>query len=197
MDYQKSNFKKILEDDEIIELYWERNERAIGATDVKYGKYLFSIAYNVLSDKMDCEECLNDTYLGTWNSIPPTRPNVFKIFISKIMRNTAIDKFRKKSAAKRIPCELISSYNELDECISAELTHEIMNEMQEIARVLNDYLGLLSDEDAFAFICRYYYSDPVEKIAQMLDTPKRNIYRDLARMRAELKKRFEREGIEI
>ena len=88
-------------DGEIIELYWKREEAAISETDKKYGKYLYRIAYNIVHDELDCEECLNDTYLGTWNRIPPARPNVFQIFLSKIMRNIAVDRFRKNTAKKR------------------------------------------------------------------------------------------------
>lgn len=197
MNTKNEKFNKLLSDEEIIELYWQRNEEAIGATDTKYGKYLFTIAYNIVRDKLDSEECLNDTYLQTWNSIPPERPNAFQVFISKIMRNAAIDKFREKSASKRIPSELLVSYEELDECISSELTPELFAEMEDIARVLNEFLNSLSDDEALAFICRYYYSDPVERIAKMLKTSKSTIYRDLAQMREKLRKRFEKEGIKI
>jgi RNA polymerase sigma-70 factor (ECF subfamily) len=146
---------------------------------------------------MDSEECLNDTYLNTWNSIPPERPNAFQVFISKIIRNAAIDKFRERSASKRIPSELVMSYDELDECISAELTPELRAEMDEIARVLNEFLNSLSNDEALMFICRYYYSDPVERIAKMLKTSKSTVYRDLSQLREQLRARFEKEGIKI
>ena len=90
--------EKTLPDEAIIELYWQRNEQAIAEPARKYGKYLFTIAYNIVHDRLDCEECVNDTYLGTWNRIPPQRPNVFQVFLSRIMRNIAIDKFRKNTA---------------------------------------------------------------------------------------------------
>ena len=83
-DKKINNDTKLLSDEAIIELYWRRDEKAIKETDIKYGKYLYSIAYNIVHDTLDCEECLNDTYLGTWNRIPPARPNAFQIFISKI-----------------------------------------------------------------------------------------------------------------
>lgn len=197
MSTENGKFNKLLSDEEIIELYWQRNEDAIGATDTKYGKYLFTLAYNIVRDKMDSEECLNDTYLNTWNSIPPERPNAFQVFISKIIRNAAIDKFRERSASKRIPSELVMSYDELDECISAELTPELRTEMDEIARVLNEFLNSLSNDEALMFICRYYYSDPVERIAKMLKTSKSTVYRDLSQLREQLRARFEKEGIKI
>ena len=80
-----SNSEKILPDAEIIDLYWNRDEKAIEATDQKYGKYLYTIAYNIIHDKLDCEECVNDTYLGVWNRIPPAKPNKFQVFLAKIM----------------------------------------------------------------------------------------------------------------
>ena len=185
--------KKILPDEEIISLYWNRNESAIDATDVKYGKYLYTIAYNILNDNMDSEECLNDTYLGTWNRIPPARPNAFQIFISKIMRNVAVDKFRKKTADKRIPSELIVSLNEIEDYIPAENSAEMM----EIARILNEYVRSLSDIASFIFVCRYYYSDSVDKIAKMLKYSQSTVYRELSKIRNGLRERFEKEGISI
>ena len=86
---QSPRGKNIMTDEEIISLYWQRQEKAIDATDTKYGNYLYTIAYNILNDNMDSEECLNDTYLGTWNSIPPHRPSIFQAFLSKIMRNNS------------------------------------------------------------------------------------------------------------
>ena len=197
MKNQTTNSEKILPDEEIIELYWQRNEKAISATDTKYGKYLFTIAYNIIKNRQDCEECLDDTYLGVWNSIPPTRPTVFQIFISKMMRNAAINRFREKTARKRVPSELISSYEELSDCIRSELTPEIMGEMIDIARILNEFLYSLSEDDAFIFVCRYYYSDSIEKIAGMMQLSKQNVYRDLTRMRSALRECFDKEGIQI
>lgn len=197
---KKENFNTdvgILSDGEIIDLYWSRDEDAIKATDVKYGKYLYSIAYNIVYDKLDCEECLNDTYLGTWNRIPPARPNVFNVFLSKIMRNVAVDKFRKRTADKRVPSELVVSLNELDDCMPKEPSEEQMSEIREIAKILNAYIKSLSDIDAFIFICRYYYADKVEKIAGMLKYSPSTVYRELAKMRNGLRECLEKEGITI
>ena len=116
--------KEYLSDETIIDLYWDRKEKAIEETDRKYGKYLFAVAYNIVYDSMDCEECLNDTYLSTWNTIPPKRPTVFQAFLTRIMRNQAVDKFRTRSAAKRIPSELMISLDELEDCIANDLSIE-------------------------------------------------------------------------
>ena len=186
--------KDVLADEKIIDLYWERDEKAIGETDKKYGKYLFTIAYNIVHDRLDCEECLNDTYLGTWNRIPPTRPNVFRSFLSKIMRNIAIDRFRKNTAAKKVPSELVCSLEELDECITDGMSVEEEYEIREMVRVLNDYLRELPDRSEFIFVCRYYFADYIKKIAEMLKISEDTVYRELSEMRKELKARLEKEG---
>lgn len=193
-DESTSRKATVLADEKIIDLYWERDEQAISETDKKYGKYLFTIAYNIVHDRLDCEECLNDTYLGTWNRIPPTRPNVFQVFLSRIMRNIAIDRFRKNTAAKKIPSELVCSLEELDECIADGMTVEEEYAVREIARVLNDYLRELPDRSEFIFVCRYYFSDYVKKIAEMLKVSEDTVYRELSQMRKELKVRLEKEG---
>lgn len=190
-----SRRRAVLADEKIIDLYWERNEQAISETDKKYGKYLFTIAFNIVHDRLDCEECLNDTYLGTWNRIPPTRPNVFQVFLSRIMRNIAIDRFRKNTAAKKIPSELVCSLEELDDCITDGMTVEEEYAVREIARVLNDYLRELPDRSEFIFVCRYYFSDYVKKIAEMLKVSEDTVYLELSNMRKLLKERLEKEGL--
>ncbi len=195
MDEKNTNkTKAVLTDEEIIALYWDRNEQAIKETDVKYGRYLYTISYNILHDDMDSEECLNDTYLGTWNSIPPKRPNVFQVFLSKIARNFALQKFRKQSAAKRIPSELVLSLNELDECIGGGNTVEEEYMIRTVSAALNKFLRALSNRDSFIFVCRYYYADSVANIAGMLGASDNTVYRRLRSMRAELKAELEKEG---
>ena len=178
-----------LTDDEIIELYWDRNESAISETDKKYRSYLYTIANNILKDALDSEECLNDTYLGTWNAIPPTRPNFFQIFLSKLTRNIAVDRFRKNSAARRIPSEMTVALEELDECFVP--SHENVEEevqIRELVRVLNAYLKSLDEDRCFMFVSRYYYADPVQKIARMLGIGVSSAYRQLSEMRADIKR---------
>lgn len=179
----------VLSDDEIIELYWDRNESAISETDKKYRSYLYTIANNILKDGLDSEECLNDTYLGTWNAIPPTRPNYFQIFLSKLTRNIAVDIFRKNSAARRIPSEMTIALEELDECFVP--SHDNVEEevqVRELVRILNAYLKSLDEDRCFMFVSRYYYADPVQKIASMLGIGVSSAYRQLSEMRAEIKR---------
>jgi RNA polymerase sigma-70 factor (ECF subfamily) len=185
----------ILSDEDIIELYWRRSERAISETDTKYGKYLFTIAYNIVHDRLDSEECLNDTYIGTWNSIPPHRPNVFQVFLSRITRNIAIDKYREKTADKRVNSELTVSLEELNDCVCIDPSIEEQMLVSEISKVLNDFLASLSEREKFIFVCRYYYSDSVINIAKMLQVTERTVFRNLAKSREKLRKELINAGI--
>ena len=171
---------ELLSDEQIIDLYFAREERAIKETDHKYGKYLFTIAYNIVQDTLDCEECLNDTYLNTWNRIPPTRPSIFHAFLSKIMRNIAVDRYRHNKAQKRAPSEMLLTLEELA--------------IAELSRLLNDYLKGLSDRERLLFVCRYYYADKISEIAKMLQAGERSVYRELAALREGLRQRLEKEG---
>ena len=190
----KRPFGKLLEDEEIIELYWARNERAITETDKKYKNYLHTIAYNILHDDLDCEECLNDTYLGTWNSIPPTRPNVFQAFISKIMRNTALGRYNKNTAEKRIPSEMTVSVGEFVECLPSELTVEEEYFIDGVSKIISEFLRSLPERSAFVFICRYYCSDKISDIADMLHVSESTVFRELMSIREQLREKLVKEG---
>lgn len=192
----KTDAPKPLEDEQIIDLYWDRNEKAISETDRKYGKYLYVIAYNIVHDRLDCEECLNDTYLGTWNSIPPHRPNVFQVFLSRIMRNIAIDKLRVNSAQKRIPSEMMVSLDELGDCIADDSSPDDELAVKQLSRTLSDYIRTLNDREQFIFVCRYYYADKISSIAHMLQIGEATVYRELAAIREGLKTHLEKEGFD-
>ena len=185
--------QQFMSDQDIIDLYWERNERAIQETDRKYGKYLFTIAYNIVHNRLDSEECLNDTYLGTWNRIPPDKPTVFQAFLSRIMRNIAIDRFRSNHAQKNIPSELQVSLDELDECVPAESDEE--QAMVEITRALNGFIETMAPRHEFIFICRYYYADSVANISRMLGVSDKTVYRELGEIRNALREHLVKEGL--
>jgi len=196
MNREKNKTKhKFLPDDEIIDLYWNRNESAIAETDKKYRNFLYTVAYNILNDRMDCEECLNDTYLGTWNSIPPTKPSVFQAFLTKIMRNRAITRYKKKSSLKRIPSEMTVSLDEFSNCLPEAPSAEEEFFTTRIGQIISDYLRSLSERSAFIFICRYYCSDKISDIADMLYVSERTVFRELTDMRDELKKMLEKEDL--
>jgi len=195
-DQNRNSNLGALSDEEIIALYWKREEKAISATDAKYGRYLYVIAYNILRNEQDSEECLNDTYLGTWNAIPPQRPTAFQVFLSKITRNISLGKFRKQTASKRIPPEMVVSLEELDECMAFECGEDEKYQIHVLSCALNKYLHTLSDRKLFIFVCRYYYSDPVLSIAKMLRMSESTVMRELAAIRHGLKEHLEKEGIE-
>ena len=193
----KTKQEKItLPDEEIVALYWKRDERAIEETDIKYRRFLYTIAQNILKDRLDSEECLNDTYLGAWNRIPPAKPDPFQAFIAKIMRNIAIDKYRKKTADKRIQSELSLSLVELDDSISISPSAEETFLIKELARILNNFVLSLEDRKEFIFVCRYYFADTIDTIAAMLKTSPRTIYRELSEIRESLKQLLEQEGFD-
>ena len=183
-----------LSDEEIVALYWKRDERAIEETDIKYKRFLYTIAQNILKNRMDSEECLNDTYLGAWNRIPPAKPDPFQAFIAKIMRNIAVDKYRKKTADKRIPSELSLSLVELDDSIYISPSAEEAYLVKELARLLNSFVLTLEERQEFIFVCRYYFANKVDTIATMLKTSPRTIYRELSEIRESLKQLLEKEG---
>ena len=194
MKKNETQIMNFLSDQEIIELYWARNERAITETDAKYKRYLFTIAYNILHDRLDCEECINDTYLGTWNTIPPEKPSVFQAFISKIMRNIAVNRYKKNKADKRVPSEMTLSISEIENVFPDPSTTEEAYMISQISHIISEYLRGLSDKNAFIFISRYYCSDKIADIAKMLHTSESTVFRELTKMKNSLKEILIKEG---
>ncbi len=186
-----------ISDERIIEMYFDRDEKAISETDSKYGRYLKTIGYNILHDMWDSEECANDTYYSTWNRIPPEKPSIFQAFLSKIMRDVSISRYRKKSASRRVPSELLVSLEELGDCIVADASVEEDYAIKLISDVLNEFLGGLSKRERFVFISRYYYCDKVKSIAEMLGVSEKTVYRDLESLRAILRGKLVGEGIDV
>ena len=198
METKNPNLKpSTMPDNDIIDLYWKRDERAITETDNKYHRYLYRVARNILQDKQDCEESLNDTYFITWNKIPPSKPSVFQTFLSKITRDVSIDKYRKNSAEKRIPSELTASLDELDECFAFEASAEESFIVTQLSAILNAYLREVPKREAFIFVSRYYYADSIENIAKMLKVSESTVFRDLAKIRKGLRERIEAVGYRI
>lgn len=185
-----------LADERIIELYNLRDESAISATDRKYRGYLYTIAFNVLNNNEDSEECLNDTYLKTWNSIPPAMPRVLKAFLSRITRNTALDKYDAQRAEKRVPPEAQEDFYALEGAIGDDgMLSEI--EAREIARIVSGFLDSLSDTDFYIFMSRYYFCAPREKIAAKVGKSLSGIDRSLASMKNQLRKLLLKGGVAI
>lgn len=183
-----------LPDEKIVELYWQRDEAAIDETDKKYKNYLYTIAYNILHNGMDCEECLDDTYLGVWNAIPPQKPSAFAAFISKITRNIALTRYEKNIAFKRRPSELLLSIDELDECIPSDYSVEEEYAVRELGRIISDYVNTLDERKEFVFVSRYYCFDKISDIAAMLHLSERTVLNDLSSIRMGLREALAKEG---
>ena len=197
MNTNEKNMAQTISDEAIIELYFQRNEDAIVKTDKKYGKYLLVIADNIVHNRLDSEECLNDTYLGTWNRIPPARPVSLQTFLARIMRNIAIGRFRRNNADKRIPSELLTSLDELEECIPGENSVDAERATRELAKILNQAICEMKDREQYIFICRYYYADKISAIANSLGISENSVYRILAKIRGDIKARLDAAGYSI
>lgn len=185
----------VIADEQIIELYWQREEKAIQETDKKYGQFLFRIAYNILHDRLDCEECQNDTYLGVWNAIPPTRPTVFPAFITQIMRRIAINRYKEKTSKKRIPSELTVSMEDINGILHSNDTVDAEYEAAEVGKIINDYVRELSDRQRYIFIDRFYLAESVETIATDLSISVPTVYREIDKIKQSLKLHLERNDI--
>lgn len=184
-----------MDDKQIVDLYWERSEKAIKETAAKYGGYCYSIAINILNNSADAEECINDTYLSAWNSIPPHRPSVLSTFLGKITRHISIDKWRKSNAEKRGGGQTAIVLDELSECIPDKNSIEHTVEAQFLADIINSFVGDLQDKDRRVFLCRYFYLDSVESIADRFGYSQSKVKSMLHRTRQKLRTRLEKEGL--
>ena len=183
-----------LPDEAIVTLYWNRDETAIEETDFKYKNYLFSVIRNLLTDSMDCEECLNDTYLGTWNAIPPTKPAVLKAFLTTVARRAAIKRYHKGRKKTAVPCELTVSLSELEDFLSDDGEVDTAFDRETLGRVLSDFLRSLNTRKRYIFMSRYYIADSIEKIARELKVSRSTVNKELAAIRKSLKEKLESEG---
>lgn len=183
-----------MEDNRIVDLYWQRNERAINETAAKYGKYLHSISYHILSNDEDAEECVNDTYNDAWQSMPPHRPSILSTFLGKITRRISIDIWRKHSADRRGGGEMALALDELDECVSGNENVENEVERRGMQQKLNDFLLELPRLERQVFMCRYWYMDSISDIAKQFGYSESKIKSMLFRTRNKLRMMLEKEG---
>ena len=186
-----------MEDAMIIGLYWDRNEEAVRQTRLKYERYLMKIAFNVLSDREDSEESVNDTYMKAWNSMPPHRPQVLSAFLGKITRELSIDLYRRRTAAKRGGSQYDVSLAELEETLSAGDQVQERAEGKLLADAISAFLMKLPRERRSMFVARYFYMDTAADIARMCGLPEGTVRSTLFRMRADLKKHLEKEGFVV
>lgn len=184
-----------MEDEKIIELYWQRDQDAIMHTDKKYGRLCKKISYNILSSAEDCEECVSDTYMTVWNSLPPQRPKYFPAFISAIARNLSLMRVRERYAKKRGGGELDLVLDELCDTFAAPDSVEAEYECKELADAVSLFLGALSADERYMFISRYWLVMPVQDIAQRLNCSCGKISTSLFRTRQKLQRYLSQEGL--
>ena len=183
-----------MEDREIVELFWKRNERAVEAASQTYGRYCRAIADSILSDSEDAAECVNDTWLHAWNSIPPHRPDSLKAYLGKLTRYICLNRWRDSRAAKRGGGQCMLAYEELAECIPANGCVDEGLEAEALTEAINRFLAVLPETDRRIFVCRYWYFEPVAEIASRFGFSQSKVKTTLWRLRKKLLEALKREG---
>ena len=184
-----------MEDQHIVALLWERSERAIDSLSRTYGSYCMSIAERIVCDREDAEECVNDAYLRVWETVPPERPQSLKAYLGTIVRNLAINRYRRVHTQKR-SCDRVSELlDELTQCLPAQYDWDSLTDDMVIRNCLNRFLRELSSRERRVFVRRYWYADSVTDIAKLLHTKENAVYVMLSRTRQKLKEALKREGI--
>ena len=176
----------MIDDEKIIEMFFERSEQAIRELDIKYGKICHNLSYNIVNNRQDAEECVNDAYLGAWNAIPPVRPNPLLSYIVKIVRNISLKIYWRKEAAKRsghykVALEEVESY------IADQKTVEDEIEARELARIIGEFLDTLTLENRVIFMRRYWFADSYKDIAEFVGLTEKNISVRLTRIREKMR----------
>ena len=184
-----------MEDSKIIELYLKRDESAIGETRNKYDNYCFAIARNILNNQQDCEETLSDTYLATWNAIPPHHPLNLATFIGKICRRLSLNRWRHLSAEKRGGGTVTVSIDELAECIPDERSLRKNLKQELLAETIDQFLSELKTEERKVFVCRYWYFDSIEDISRRFLFSQSKTKMMMKRTRDRLKDYLIKEGV--
>lgn len=184
-----------MEDYNIIELYWQRDEAAIAETRTKYGRYLNTISMNIVKNPEDAEECVSDTYLRAWNSIPPSRPNILKAYLGAIVRNLSLDCYKKRSGERQRANHLTVLLSELEECLPAATTVEQTIADKEIAAQISAFLKTLPTDKQHIFVRRYFYCEELKEISRHLGFTQSKIKSALFETRRKLRIHLEKEGI--
>lgn len=183
-----------MDDEKIIELYWERSESAVEESYEKYSAYCNSISFNILQNKEDAEECVNDTFKKAWDSIPPNRPQSLKAFLGKIARNLSLNRLKSLQAEKRGFGHTNLVLSELDGCIPDKFSVEAAFSEKQLAKSINDFIGALSDEKRWIFVGRYWYMYPIKELSEQYGMSEGRIKSMLFRIRKQLKSYLEKEG---
>ena len=185
-----------LDDRKIIELFFERSEKAIMELSNKYGSVCSKIANNILNNKQDAEECVNDAYLGAWNTIPPQNPNPLVSYVCRIVRNLAIKRYHANTAAKR-NSNYDVALDELENCFPSSTTVEGEIDALETARIIDRFLESMDQESRVMFVRRYWFADSIGELAKLFHTSNHNISVRLFRIREKLKQYLMEEGVAL
>lgn len=184
-----------MDDKSIVDLYWQRNENAISATDAKYGSYCRIIAYNILSDSEDAEECVNDTWLSAWSSMPSHRPAQLAPYLGRICRNLAISTLRKRNSLKRGSGIENPAFEELGACLDSGTDVEREVELRELSEYIFRFLSELDTEPRYIFIARYWYMASIDEIAEKFSFSQSKVKSSLMRTRNQLKTYLKENGL--
>ena len=186
-----------MDDNMIVELFWNRDETAISETEKKYDKYLTKIAYNILMSEEDSKESVNDTYLAAWNSIPPQKPTVLQTYLAKLTRRISIDIFRRKNRDKRRSSEYAASLSELEEVISGDASLDDTIEARILSDSIGEFLKKISKTERVIFVGRYYYCDSIKNISAYCNISESKAKSILFRTRKKLKDYLKKEGFNV
>ena len=186
-----------MDDAKIVQLYWDRNEQAIPATADKYGNYCTSIAKNILGNKEDAEECVNDTYLNAWNSMPPHRPSILSTFLGKIVRNLSFNRYKHNTADKRGGGELPVVLDELSGLVSGKDDVEQEIDRKELVNAIDSFLDRLTPEKRSIFVSRYWHTDSISEIAKRQGMNDGAVSMTLNRLRLKLHNYLLERGFEL
>jgi RNA polymerase sigma-70 factor (ECF subfamily) len=184
-----------VEDQEIIALYWSRDQRAVAETALRYHPYCFTVAHNILSSHEDAEECVNDTWLRAWNAMPPQRPQVLRAFLGKITRNLSLDRYRRRTAEKR-GGELALVDVELDECMAGGSIDDGLN-VEETGALIDRFLRQCDKTSRVLFVRRYWYLDSISALARRANMTESAVKSNLHRTRGRLRRYLEGEGVTV
>jgi len=186
-----------MDDAVILELFLARSESAIAETAKRYGSFCMTVAMNILKNREDAEECVNDTYLNAWNAIPPQQPAVFSSFLGRITRNLSLDRYKMRKAIKRSGDETAMLLSELEECLPSGQRVDEEIELKALEEAIDRFLSGVGKDDRMFFVRRYWYADPVAKISERFATGQSKVKTSLFRTRNKLKKYLESEGLTI
>lgn len=194
---EKDKVRTPLDDEKIIDLYWERDEQAIDETEFKYKNYLYVIIYNILNEKLDCEECLNDTYLGAWNAMPPSRPDALKAFLTVIARRAAIKRYHRRIRQRAVPSEMTVSLSEIEAFVSGDDDVAENFDAERLGRIISDFVRSLTQRRQFIFMSRYYAAESIDDIAKNLNLSRSMINKELKAIRESLRQTLQKEGYSV